>query len=232
MAPNKNNKRKTHKKKGGTISSKKSKTYKTVAESLVSQKIPEQVIGSEIFSFLNDFDKMRTIHGNEKSMVESMEKYFQPTIQYHFICNERTYTDDNYMHPYSNTSYDYPLENTRFSDNIKKRIDACVKHDAIQYLVDKYGERFENAQEIDMHPTIHANVIVSIRLKRNGQAVAREPSSDAPIIINNNYKNAQHKVDVYTYYGWEDGKYGGEYPEYGVLLRNCKKLYAHDMRYQ
>jgi hypothetical protein len=215
---NKNKTCKTYKN-GGTVSNRTGGTNKSVAESLAKQKVPEQVITQNIMSFLNDFDKMRVSNVNTHNMYEDMKKHFKPTINYNFICDLQSYTDKE-------RDLDFYLENTMFdpNNNTKQRIDACVKDDAIQYLLHKHGEYFDiNAQMIDMYPSSDVNVVVSIRLKRNRQAISREPDENTPIVINGNHKKSRHNVALFTSYG-PDENYGA----YGVLLQNCKNLYAHE----
>jgi hypothetical protein len=235
-------KRNTHKK-GGTLSKNKSKThknqspvsYKTVVESLAKQKIPEQVIGKKqaigenIMSFLNNYEQDKATKVMGMTEYGNIQDFFQPTITYHFVCDVLSYEDDRWSDPRNRNRY-LELKNTTFDNknNIKERMDACVKDDAIQYLISKYGDYLdktpENAKNVEplvSNPTIDVTLVLRIRENKEGQAV-RMPFKDTPIIINKHHTNAHHTVAVYSSYGAENSE-----EDYGVLLKTCKKLYAH-----
>lgn len=201
--------RKTHKKRGGS-------TPNTAAEALLSKGIPQEVIEFEVSKFLNPVDKTR-LYENYLN-IENFKKIFTPVIHYYFEYDEESHNEDT--GPYADYLDRYELTNTRFAENTKRRIDACVKDDAMVYLFQKYGEHLieMDGENIDLKPEIKVNVVLSIR-EENGQYRGRPPPSDANILINYMSKNSNHNVSLFTNFETSKGD-----PK---RLTNCRKIYAH-----
>ena len=204
--------RKTHKKRGGS----------TAADVLANKGIPQGVIDFEVSKFLTPVDKTRLYETN--ITIENFKKIFNPDIQYSFVYDADSHNEYG-QYPYDDHYDDYELTNTRFAENTKKRMDACVKDDAMGYLFRKYGDDLieMNGENIDVTPVINVKVQLTIR-EYKGQYQGRLPADDANILINYNPTRSNHNVNLFTDFGIDKTR---EEPR---LLRNCRNVYAHVLR--
>lgn len=189
--------RKTRRKKGGS-------PHKTIEESLLSKKIPQSIIDFEISKFLKPEDNYTLRH------TEIID--FKPTIRYEFEYDEDSHYMDGDYNIYNFSGENFKLTNTRFDDNVKKRIDACVIYDA------KLSQIEEKGKVTDLKPKIDVTVILS-ELKVKGQAT-RPPYENTNIVINTKFgidkksKKPDYKVTLLTSVG-------------NKVLKECKNIYAH-----
>jgi hypothetical protein len=184
MSTKKTISRKTRRKKGGS-------PHKTIEESLLSKKIPQSIIDFEISKFLKPEDNYTLRH------TEIID--FKPTIRYEFEYDEDSHYMDGDYNIYNFSGENFKLTNTRFDDNVKKRIDACVIYDAKLYQIEEKGK------VTDLKPKIDVTVILS-ELKVKGQAT-RPPYENTNIVINTKFgidkksKKPDYKVTLLTSVG-------------------------------